>query len=575
MKVGVSEGAGLDMGRCKLLGGDQYDGGNLIEGEIRKSGGVRTLVILCFATSSYLTGGTLDLRIFGCLPAIRGLRLLLTRTLILRGPNAETVEMYPGITTKLYFESGIWGPCHDCTKKPGVLAKIARSGIALSPSRLRSWACTEDTRVFIDGLGQIPGDRTILAASERLWASPFRARDAKDGKSVIGFLEVVMSDKVEHKNQAKIETTVTVMHLGLISGVGPLRHDRPGPALPGTHRADADTFSFSKHFDRSDSSYETLRISPNMLASETDAISVHSLTPRSSKAMAQNSGHSTFKKGGFNTAEETLLGLSFPTDTSHGAVTPMHGIVLDVNWWALWRDNRRACELIQRPRGATSPSPGGSNSRESGVSRRTNIKLWPLNYWMSERAMSIASHPYTYPVWGSSGSAQPQRSITMFNFPSTCFPVESIERYPCLTRALANNYPGPRYFFANDASMMSSSTLSSSVAPDSYFGYPNATNPTGNEVGFRSFVCENSQYGLNYIPILAQDHDVLRAEEPSTTLGACPTGASNYAPVVPAVGRTTAVESKETAKLGMKHYCPLCGQLFRRFVLSIRSPVTN
>ncbi|KAJ7670575.1 hypothetical protein DFH06DRAFT_1320504 [Mycena polygramma] len=146
----------------------------------------------------------------------------------------------------------------------------------------------------------------------------------------------------------------------------------------------------------------------------------------------------------------------------------------------------------------------------------------------------------------------------MFNFPAS-FPEGSMERYPCLTRALANNYPGPRYFFVNDASMMSTSTLSSSVAPDSYFGYSNATNPTGNEVDLRSSVCE-----LNYIPILAQDHDVLKAEKTSTTLGACAAGASNYPALVPVVGRTKADHSKEAAKPAMKHDCALCGQSFRR-----------
>ncbi|KAJ7621775.1 hypothetical protein DFH06DRAFT_1143511 [Mycena polygramma] len=55
--------------------------------------------------------------------------------------------------------------------------------------------------------------------------------------------------------------------------------DRSGTPVPprptaGPARAGPDIFSFSKHFDRSDSSYKTLRISPNMLASETDTISV-------------------------------------------------------------------------------------------------------------------------------------------------------------------------------------------------------------------------------------------------------------------------------------------------------------
>ncbi|KAJ7656879.1 hypothetical protein DFH06DRAFT_1132098 [Mycena polygramma] len=54
--------------------------------------------------------------------------------------------------------------------------------------------------------------------------------------------------------------------------VGPLRHARPARPTAGTARAGPDIFSFSKHFDRSDSSYKTLRISPNMLASETDTI---------------------------------------------------------------------------------------------------------------------------------------------------------------------------------------------------------------------------------------------------------------------------------------------------------------
>jgi hypothetical protein len=111
----------------------------------------------------------------------------------------------------------------------------------------------------------------------------------------------------------------------------------------------------------------------------------------------------------------------------------------------------------------------------------------PCLVWMDQQFscpletefLSVVPNAYIYPSSGTTGFVPTPRLPTKFNF-SPHFPEESIKRYPSLTCALGNNYPGPGNFSANDKPAMSSSILSYPIVPYPFLTFSN-TDPIGND----------------------------------------------------------------------------------------------
>ncbi|KAF7360747.1 C2h2 conidiation transcription factor [Mycena venus] len=144
-----------------------------------------------------------------------------------------------------------------------------------------------------------------------------------------------------------------------------------------------------------------------------------------------------------------------------------------------------------------------------------------------------------HPCSVSADSALAHRPTTTFNF-LPHFPEESIERYPCLTHALADSYPGPRNFFTNDAAIMSN--LISGTCED----------PSGDN--FYPGLSTTSRYdwpNLNFMPILGRDRDVEDLQGPLRN--PLPDSATPYAD-----------SSLKEKKKSTSHSCSICGQFFRR-----------
>jgi hypothetical protein len=144
-----------------------------------------------------------------------------------------------------------------------------------------------------------------------------------------------------------------------------------------------------------------------------------------------------------------------------------------------------------------------------------------------------------YPYSVSTNSAPDHRPPTAFNFPPQ-FPEESLERYPCLTRALADSYPGPRNF---------STTSSLASCP-----YPAVSNQEPSGEDFYRALSTTSPYdwtNLNSIPILSQDRDVQNPQGPSR----------NQHPDSTTPHANSSLKQKEKPT---SHSCCICGQFFRR-----------
>ncbi|KAJ7765337.1 hypothetical protein B0H16DRAFT_417208 [Mycena metata] len=140
------------------------------------------------------------------------------------------------------------------------------------------------------------------------------------------------------------------------------------------------------------------------------------------------------------------------------------------------------------------------------------------------------------------GSALPtHRLTTKFNFPPQ-FPAISIKRYPSLTCALANNYPGLVYDHADgDKSPTSvfSAQESFPLSPSESFSVSASSNPGSG--GYCSADRHNSNT-LNNVPVLSQDcaAEYISARRPSLT--------------------KRPIDEKQVSE----DKCHICGRLFRR-----------
>ncbi|KAJ7858763.1 hypothetical protein B0H13DRAFT_1901700 [Mycena leptocephala] len=179
--------------------------------------------------------------------------------------------------------------------------------------------------------------------------------------------------------------------------------------------------------------------------------------------------------------------------------------------------------------------------------------------------LSVVPNAYIYPSSGTTGFVPTPRPPTKFNF-SPHFPEESIKRYPSLTCALGNNYPGPGNFSANDKPAMSSSILSYPIVPYPFLTFSN-TDPIGNDFypdisAAPATHCDLAS--MNFVPMLTPDRDAHRVEDISGSLNGFtdegPSGSPSVSSVV-----VTADQSAEKKKQMSKHNCSLCGQFFRRF----------
>ncbi|KAJ6562665.1 hypothetical protein B0H19DRAFT_1234207, partial [Mycena capillaripes] len=94
-----------------------------------------------------------------------------------------------------------------------------------------------------------------------------------------------------------------------------------------------------------------------------------------------------------------------------------------------------------------------------------------MNTQVSTRSKQFRrpSYPIAHTQSGRLETPRRRQEPTVFNFPPN-FPEESVERYPCLTRALANNYPGSRHS-TNDTTILSP-VFASSVGLSAYFDFP-------------------------------------------------------------------------------------------------------
>jgi hypothetical protein len=123
-------------------------------------------------------------------------------------------------------------------------------------------------------------------------------------------------------------------------------------------------------------------------------------------------------------------------------------------------------------------------------------------YPLETEFMSVVPNAYPYPCSVPRGFVSTPRPPTKFNF-SPHFPEESIKRYPCLTRALANNYPGPSNFSPNDNTAMSSSILSYPIVPYSCSTF--SLEPSGSDF-YPSISAAPAAHcdlaSVNFIPIL-------------------------------------------------------------------------
>jgi len=144
-----------------------------------------------------------------------------------------------------------------------------------------------------------------------------------------------------------------------------------------------------------------------------------------------------------------------------------------------------------------------------------------VSYPLEPILLSVSNGAYPPPVCMAS-TTPTHRTTTTFNFPPH-FPEESIERYPSLTRALANNYPGPRNLSANDTAM-SSSIVASSVPP---YPYPTFSNLESDRSGSDFHLgtsaaspTDSDLSRLTSISMVTQDRDVQEEWPYRSVLGA-------------------------------------------------------
>ncbi|KAJ7185205.1 hypothetical protein C8R46DRAFT_374581 [Mycena filopes] len=152
-------------------------------------------------------------------------------------------------------------------------------------------------------------------------------------------------------------------------------------------------------------------------------------------------------------------------------------------------------------------------------------------------------------IQDSNSAALPAHRQTVKFDLSPQFPEGCIRRYPSLTRALANNYPGPVHCDSDD-DQSSPASYSDTGRPREFScsTIATSTSPTLNcGTGLR-----NSS-ALNLVPMFARDN-VLRDAELSAHLK--PT--EGAAPV------TTRQSNEQKQNQMSEDRCPICGQFFRR-----------